>query len=576
MVGLVRSWLASSLLLSLLAQQGLSTFVFRDIEPPQLSPRRLMVRGTENHNASYYSGLDPQRQDTFYWGGSKDGHEAMANFTVDTAEDKTSIVSIEKFRKMLSSVHCTNSSLSMGFKDHASFAYVRRKWQWVNDADERTFIMVAGTGDCAWNTHRLPFNVSEIVFDDRAHAARLHGRPTEWRHAVKNYELTVGYIPGSRSVSRKRDFDKDLSVDFTHPLPMSSMEFDTPVDDLQITYSCDGCGTKGSFEFGFHIKTSWGVPQEASFSLAPNDVSASFIPKIGLSGNFTDTYEKKIPLGSIPIGGISIPGGILDVGPEIAFELVGSIGPVSGSTTVSSGVTISLSSSAELEIDLTSPDVSASGWTPEIKVEPLTIEAKIEAGLELALTAGLQLTAEALGQGFEAGIELKPYYGATLSVSEKSEGGVCEDDPEHHSMGVSVAPKAGVSLDAEIAKADGGDTLAEVNIASITLPMNSACYGFGPTGSGTSSSSASPTPSSSKIPSSSARPTPSPSSSRVASSSSLIPTSSYPSSTAYESTSAPYTTTTTYSSPSTSATPSSSSAIHSLHLHGRHRRHGWH
>lgn len=69
MVGLVRSWLASSLLLSLLAQQGLSTFVFRDIEPPQLAPKRLAVRGTENHNASYYSGLDPQRQDSFYWGG---------------------------------------------------------------------------------------------------------------------------------------------------------------------------------------------------------------------------------------------------------------------------------------------------------------------------------------------------------------------------------------------------------------------------------------------------------------------------------------------------------------------------
>lgn len=32
-------------------------------------------------------------------------------------------------------------------------------------------------------------------------------------------------------------------------------------------------------------------------------------------------------------------------------------------------------------------------------------------------------------------------------------------------MGVSVEPKAGVSLDAEISKADGGDTLAEVNIA---------------------------------------------------------------------------------------------------------------
>ncbi|KAL4894508.1 hypothetical protein BDV59DRAFT_192411 [Aspergillus ambiguus] len=573
MVGLLRSWMASSLVLSLLAQQGLSTFVFQDIDPPHLTPRRLMVRGTENHNASYYSGLDPQRQDSFYWGGSKDGQEAVANFTVDTAEDKTSIVSMEKFRKMLNSIQCTNTSLTMGFKDHASFAYVRRKWQWVNDEDDRTFIMVAGTGDCAWNTHRLPFNVSEIVFDDRSHAARLHGRPTEWKDAVKNYELTVGYIPGSRSATKKRDIDKDLSVDFNHPLPMSSMEFDTPVDDLKITYSCEECGTTGSFEFGFHIKTSWGVPQEASFSLAPNGVSAKFIPSLGLSGNFTDSFEKKIPLGSIPIGGISIPGGILDVGPEIAFELVGTIGPVSGSASVSSGVTISLSDSAELEIVLTDPDVSASGWTPSAKTEPFTIEAKIEAEMELALTAGLQLTAEALGQGYEAGVDLKPYYGATLSVSEKQAEGVCKDDPENHTMGVSVTPKAGVSLNAEISEADGGDTVAEVTIAEITIPMDSACYGFGPTASGSPSSSASPTPSSSRIASSSASPRPS--SSAVASSS-ATPTPVY-SSSVYTPSSAPYTSTTAYSSASSSATPSSSSVAPSLHLHGRnYRRHGWH
>ncbi|KAF9887298.1 hypothetical protein FE257_010293 [Aspergillus nanangensis] len=562
---LLRSWLGSGLLLSLLAQQALSVVVFRDVEPPQLTPKRLMVRGTQNHNESYYYGLDPQRQDSFYWSGNDNGRETMANFTVDTAEDKTSIVSIEKFSKMLKSVHCTNSSLTMGFKDHASFAYMRRKWQWVNDDDNRKFIMVAGTGNCGWNQHRLPFNVSEIVFDDRANAARLHGVPTEWKKAIQNYELTVGYMPGSRSGSRKRDLDKSLSVDFNHPLPLSSMEFNTPVDDLKVTYSCESCGTKGSFDLGFHIKTEWGIPKEASFSLAPNDVSASFTPSLGISGNFTDQFGDELPLGSIPIGGFSIPGGVLEIGPEIEFSLGYTLGPVSGSATVSTGVTVSLSKSAELEIALTSPDVSASGWTPQVETEPLKLEAKIEATMEVFVKAAVQLSAEALGQGFEAGIDLKPYYGATMGVSSSSEG-ACEDDNEKHALGVSVQPKAGVSLNAEVAKADDpADPIASVEIAAITADMDSACYGFGP--SGAASSSASATPSSSKAASSHSvtlTPTPSPSE--------------YTSSSAYP-TSTPYSTNISAlsSATSTSATPSSSSLTPSSHLHRRnHRRHGWH
>ncbi|KAJ6072350.1 hypothetical protein N7467_010435 [Penicillium canescens] len=486
MVNIRRFWLSSSLILSLLAHQGLS-MVFEDTDAPD-AVKSLFERGDQSNEDAAFSVFDRLSKDSYYWSGSQNGHKTLANLTVDVGDDEANIVSMEKFRHLLTSVNCTDNGMVVEFEDTRAFGYTQRGWQWVNDDDDRKLILVTGSKHCGWNPHRMPFVVSSIVFDKPSLKAKLSGVASEWKQLFRNYEVTVGNVPES-STSR-RDWDSDASLSFNHKIPLSK-SIPIPGKDVSVDISCEGCETKGSFDFGVHIKTSYGIPEAASLTLSPNGVSASFTPRLGLSGNMTNEISDEHELVKIPIEGISIPGGVLDLGPEIVFSFGYQIGPVKGSAGITSGVTLSLEDSAELEIDFLSPDVSAGGWTPQVETQPMKIDAKIEAGAEVYTKAEVQFSASILDQGYEAGVNLRPYLGATIAVSTDKGLGVDvnlgADLGAHIAAGGSKAcltPKAGVSLNVDIAQVDTPeDPIVEKTVAEVTAPMSPSCFNFGPTGS---------------------------------------------------------------------------------------------
>ncbi|KAB8258725.1 hypothetical protein BDV32DRAFT_139455 [Aspergillus pseudonomiae] len=417
---------------------------------------------------------------------SQDGQPTFAEFAVET-DDDTSVVSLERFRYLLKSVRCTNTSLAVNFKSQKSFDYIKHSWKWVNAIERNTLIVVAGTGQCGWNTHRVPFAASKIEFDDHTKTAKLQARRSEWKDVFHSFELSVGRVAKEEAHdtcvapqhTKRKEHEKTLTMSFDHPWNLPQKDFSTPEDPFSLTLSCDQCGTKGSFELGFYLRTKKHIPKAATFTLTPHGVSARLGPKLTLSGDFTEEYSQQFDLAKIPIYGYSIPG-ILDLGPQVVFSLGFSVGPVSGSASVSSGIDISLLDSAELKIDLLSPHVVHSGWTPQVRAEPVQVDARIEAGVNIHAKAAIQLAAEALGHGFAAGVNLKPVLGATLSLSE-STAGVCDDDEKHHVFGVSVAPSAGVSLNAEITRAsDKGNPLAKLTIADLNEALPETCIGFGP------------------------------------------------------------------------------------------------
>ncbi|KAJ5171851.1 hypothetical protein N7492_004444 [Penicillium capsulatum] len=485
MVNIRRSWLSSSLILCLLAPQGLS-LVFEDIQAPDAA-NHLLERDQSNEDAAF-SIFDRLSKDSYYWSGSQNGHKTLANLTVDVGDDEANIVSMEKFRHLLTSVNCTNNGMIVEFEDTRAFGYTQRGWQWVNDDDDRKLIFVTGSKHCGWNPHRMPFVVSSIVFDRESLKAKLSGVASDWKKLFRNYEVTVGKDPES-SPSR-RDWDSEASLSFNHKIPLSK-SIPVPGKGLSVDISCDGCETKGSFDFGVHIKTSTGIPESASLTLSPNDVSARFTPRLGLSGNLTKEISNEYELIKIPVEGFSIPGGVLDLGPEIVFSFGYQISQVQGSAGITSGVTLSLKDSAELEIDFLSPDVSAGGWTPHVETHPMTIDAKIKAEAEIYTKAEVQFSASILDHGYEAGVNLKPYLGATIEAS--TDKGVGVDLKAAAGLGAHIAaggakacliPKAGVSLNVDVAKADTPeDPIVEKTVAEVTASMASSCFNFGPTGS---------------------------------------------------------------------------------------------
>ena len=330
--------------------------------------------------------------------GSQNGHKTLANLTVDVGDDEANIVSMERFRHLLKSIDCTSHGMEVEFDSSRAFDYTQRGWQWVNDDDDRKLILIAGSKGCGWNAHRTPFIISSIAFDKSSLKAKLTGAKSTWKKLFRNYELNLGNVPESSSSSpERRDWDPSTSLSFNHPIPLNTA-INIPGTNVSVDVTCDDCKTTGSFDLGVHIKTEAGIPNAASFTLAPNGVSASFIPKLSLSGNVTQDLSDEHEIIKFPVEGISIPGGVFDLGPQIVLSYGYEIGPVQGSAEVSAGVTLSLADSAGLEIDLLSPDVSAGGWTPRVQTKPMTVNAEIEAGVEIYTKAEVQLEASVLGR----------------------------------------------------------------------------------------------------------------------------------------------------------------------------------
>jgi hypothetical protein len=304
------------------------------------------------------------------------------------------IINMEQFHSLIGSVHCSNKNMSLQFKDEAAFKYAVQDWDWVNDAVNHTLLLVAGAGQCGFNGYRMPFLVSSVVPEVMTNTVTLLGGVMPWKAVAHTYDLHVGRIPPELANSMKRDYDKYFTLGFNNPLPFSSWTF--PADGFSLTWNCNSCGTFGEFIFDFHIHTEFDFPVGASLIISPKGVSAAFNPQVGISGNFTDSKSDEITFLTIPIEGISIDD-FLDFGPALVFSGGYNIGPVKGSATVGTGVTVSLEDSAELTIDLLSPDFSASGWTPQVSEQPVQLSAQISASAQLFLKAAVDFELSVFG-----------------------------------------------------------------------------------------------------------------------------------------------------------------------------------
>lgn len=314
-------------------------------------------------------------------------------------------------------MNCTQTSLAVDYTNPESFVRSQKAWNWINEDENRTLIVIAGREHCGWNKQRMPFVVSKIHFDKNTQTAKLTGKASDWKTVLQNYELTVGnYAAQQGSGHDKRDYDKDFSLDFNHDIDFSK-EIPVSGKDFHITLGCDQCKSRGSFDFGFHIETKWAIPKSAHVSLKPSGVGLDIRPSIGIGGNFTDKMGDEFDVATIPIGGISIKG-ILEIGPQIVFSLGYSLGEVAGEATVSAGVSLDIDDSASLEIDITGADVTSDGWTPSVSPLPLSVDAQIEATAEAYAKASAQIAIEVLGKGFDAGLNLKPSVSATLTLAE--------------------------------------------------------------------------------------------------------------------------------------------------------------
>ena len=302
-----------------------------------------------------------------------------------------SIIAMEKFHPLLDSVECSQNSMILKFEDAEAYEYGSQTWSWVNEAKNHTFLLVAGQGHCKWNNDRFPFVVTDADFDDASNTIQVIGHVSDWANSTHSYDLHVGGRPGSA----KRD-DDSYTFDVSGQLPISHIKFGE--GDVKLTYDCYNCGTEGEFVFDFNMKTTLGIPDDISLTITPNGVKVTYEPRLGIQANLGGSWKPSLPLGSIPLDGISIAGGIIDLGPEIKFDLAGSVGPLQGVAGITGGGNISLDNSASLTMDLLNPNIDESGWSTTYSETALTVDSAIRGSVQLQLDAGIYLALDALGE----------------------------------------------------------------------------------------------------------------------------------------------------------------------------------
>jgi hypothetical protein len=316
------------------------------------------------------------------------------------------ILNMEQFDGMLTSVECNSDNIAMAFEDDDAFAYAQQVWDWVNGADNNSFVMVAGVGDCGNNTRRIPYVISTMAFDEDANTAVLTANQTDWQTLAHSYDLTVGSVSNSNSTSalERRDIDKTANIDFNHDLPFS---FAIGANGLEARIACTNCSSSGSFDMEFKVSQKLLIPTGASMKIKPKDVSAIAQIKLSGSGEVTDALTKEFNIIEIPISGIKIPG-ILDLGPFLTVSVGAELSAIAISAGVQSGATAKLSNDAILEVDLLNPEENSfSGWEPQIDVVDVRVDASISGGVAVFLKPAIELQAEALGKGFAIGVNMK-------------------------------------------------------------------------------------------------------------------------------------------------------------------------
>jgi hypothetical protein len=336
----------------------------------------------------------------------------VANLTVFMPGESENILAMERFDGMLTDIECNTNNLALTFEDDATFAYAQRVWDWVNGADNHSFVMVAGVGNCGNNTQRIPFTISTLSYDETANKAVLSATKTSFTAIAHSYDLLVGSVaqPG---VAR-RAIKKATTIDFVHDLPFSVA---LSANGLEGRLACTNCSTTGQFDMEFKISQKLLIPTGASMKLSPRGVSAIAQIKLSGTGSLTDALTKEFDILSIPISGIKIPG-VLDLGPFLTVSVGAELSAISLTAGIQTGATAKLDDAALLEVDLLHPEQNSfSGWEPIVDAVDVKVDASISGGVAVFLKPALELKAEALGHGFALGLNMKiPNVKAQLSA----------------------------------------------------------------------------------------------------------------------------------------------------------------
>jgi hypothetical protein len=287
------------------------------------------------------------------------------------------------------------------FKSEAAFQYAIHAWDWVNERANHSFLMIANYPGCGPDSHRQPYYVYGLHYDEPKFTAYLHAIKRSWSEVAHTFDLDIGQAshPSDASELRPRaqqvddsSVTWDLTGQFDHDL------VDVNVSGINVDVSCQSCGIKGSIIVGWRIVYQNFIPQDIVFTIQPKNFVASLVLGLSIEGStIGPSFKKEVPF-SVPIGGVDILD-IANLGPtfDLTFGFIASA--VKGKLKMSYGLTAALSDKATLTMDLLNRgNGKSSRWAPELQQVPLDVSGEISASVEAYIQEALGIKIGVLGE----------------------------------------------------------------------------------------------------------------------------------------------------------------------------------
>ena len=358
------------------------------------------------------------------------------------APDGLPIILLERFEGLTAAVDCKgdDGAMSLTFKSKNAYDYALKTWKYINEDDEKQFLLIANHDGCGPDDERQPYKVSNVIESSAHLTIGMKTTIASWSEVAGTYDFDFGNVTPKQPPQKlkPRGFWGDI-VDVGKTVLQAaqgnanekqSVTFDvdvgTPGQKTNIysdnkgrfSIDCIDCYITGSWQVEGHIvvrvqihnqnfpdigltfcvQVSGFKLQDLTLSAAPSDFKA----KLELEATVTaskspESIQQSKELFSAPIPGAGITvTGIFKLGATVSYD-VGTSATFAGTATADFGLQAGLPNGARVIADVNDPSSSsATGWTgssltPIFEVTQLSASITLAAFSQPKISFGIEL-----------------------------------------------------------------------------------------------------------------------------------------------------------------------------------------
>ncbi|KAL9577879.1 MAG: hypothetical protein Q9212_006082 [Teloschistes hypoglaucus] len=442
---------------------------------PALKPINVLdfeaATGIQRRAAEDFSHLDLKTQAELIYGRpGNDGQLLLANMTL-YAPDGLQIVLMERFEPLTSAVDCNgdDGNMSLTFKSKDAFQHAVDTWNFINQAPEKKFLLIANHDGCGPNDERQPYLITKVEEDEATLTTHLTAEKAPWSEIAGSYDLDFGKaIPTNKPVQRRGLFNilagnKDTSKSVSFPLNVGTPGVTTAIVSTSVfSLNCLDCYVTGSFQVTGHLSIKNYHLQDFTLSGAPQDFAAKLELGTTIAAPYSPdslSYNKTLFSAPIPDAGISVPG-IFSLGAIVSYD-IGVSTTFRGSASMNFGLTASLPNTALAIADIQNPTQSSAtgfdggSFDRSFNLTALSASVTVAAFSQPKLSFGVDIT----GVGhLDVALALKlPLVEATVAAAY-NESGLCSTNPGASKTGAKVTTDVAVEVDLLLDAKLGSDT----------------------------------------------------------------------------------------------------------------------